>query len=620
LQFIYVLFVKLYDEYFNSKIYFYILDSEYQEINEKLSNKNFEKRITNLFNELKNSADFNTIFNDSDKISLEPHLLAEIVYRLQFQKIRGSDKTGEAFQLFVSPYYRGENDQCLTPESVIKMMLEIMSPSIKDTVLDPACGTGRFLINAITQISPKLEKQKINMKNWASSHIFGIDVDPMLIKISKIYMVLVGDGHTNISNEDSISKPVSEYIVSNKSISIVVTNPPFGSKEKIKRSDILEQYKLGHEWDTNLDLTDVTRKQGQTQGVLMLERCHQFLKDGGKISIVLPEGIFSNIHDKYIRKWIVENFNVLGIISLPEVTFRVETIGVNVKTSVLIAEKKSNVKKHNVFFGIPKTIGYDQQNEKKDSNEVEEVSKYFFEKNDEIKGKFFRKKLTNQNLIENMAAHFHAHSVNLNHTISLGDECDIFVGSTPPKSNYLDKGEIKILKVRCLTNQIIDWSDNKRDYVTESWYDSKDPNGVDIKKYDIILASAAHVARYIGDEIDIVDEIPEKYSRVIASAKIFVIRVRNIDRLNPFELLLHLRTQKGYDQIQSKIRGQTAEIYSEDFKKFRIDKSLILSKNGKKIQEKYQNSLKKLKGGMIGMEDLDSLFKYFKHRNIQHDD
>lgn len=620
LQFVYVLFIKLYDEYFSDKPSFYVLVREYEEITKGEYCRSFDDRIRKLFIELKNSSDFKSIFDETDKINLEDKLLAEIVYRLQFLKIRGSDTKGEAFQLFISPYYRGENDQYLTPEAVIKMIVQIAKPSPKDVILDPACGTGRFLIQTLNYLRTSLEKRRIDIKGWASSHVFGIDVDPILVKISKIYMVLVGDGHTNIFHDNSLNKDVSTYHVSGESASLAITNPPFGSKEKIKDSSVLKYYDLGHKWNKRLEKTDDINNKGQTQGTLMLERCFHFLKKGGKVGIVLPEGVFSNLNDHYIRKWIVTNFRLLAIISLPEETFRVKTINATVKTSVLIAEKRKHVTEHTIFFGIPKTIGYDIYGNIKKSNEVAEVSRYFSDQ-EEIDGKYFRLTLTNKKLIDRMDASYYSFMPKKRGYLPLKKYCNIFIGKTPDKKNYQNKGKIKILKVRALTNKFIDWSDRRRDYVTRSWYDNQNNENIDLQKYDIVLASAAHVARYIGDEIDIIDSIPKHYKRVIASAKIFVIRLPDINKLNPYLLLLYLRTQEGYNQIQAIVRGQTAEIYPQDFEKIEFPKQLLdmTTSHGKQTQKMYEQAISHAREGDKLLHDIAQRYKLVKHANILHE-
>lgn len=617
-QFLYVLFIKLFDEYFNTAPNFYILNSEYEEIWKTGKCKSFETRFNKAFEELKNSSDFKNIFDDADILRLDPLLFAEITYRLQWLKIRGCDTKGEAFQTFLSPYYRGENDQYLTPEPVIQMILKIITPDLKSTVLDPACGTGRFLTHTIVQCADTVKKQEFSIKEWAQSHVFGIEIDPQLVKISKAYMVLIGDGHTNIIREDSLSEDVEDYFPENSSFSIVITNPPFGRRGR-RTGKTLESYDLGHEWDKNLQKTNALRK-GQTQGVLMLERCYQFLRKDGLIGIVLPDGIFSNLADNYIRKWIATHFNILAIVSLPEETFRVETIGVNVKTSVLIAKKQSGATKHEIFFAFPKTIGYNLQGEFIASNEVLEVPSYFDSKK-EVEGKYFRANLSNEQIIDRMDVPFYAYVPNKKETVPLEKLCDVFTGKTPTgKVAYLDKGNIKILKVRCLTNKMIDWSDKKRDYVTENWYKSKKIS-CDLNVGDLLLASAAHVGRYIGDEIDIVDEIPEKYSHAIASAKLIVVRARD-NEINPYVLLLYLRTEEGYRQIQSLIRGQTAEIYDQDLNKLRVPKTVVelSEKSGKEIKKETIEAINHLKKGEELLLEIQEKTKLKMHKNILQDE
>jgi type I restriction enzyme M protein len=469
-QFVYVLLIKLYDEIFNEDPKFYILSSEYEEIYKTGRCKSFEARFGKAFQELKNSPDYKNIFDESDVLRLEPPVFAEMTYRLQWLKVRSCDSNGEAFQTFLSPYYRGENDQYLTPESVIQMILRIIKPTIKSRVLDLACGTGRFLTHTIVYCQDAIQKQDLKVKEWAQSHVFGIETDLQLVKISKAYMVLIGDGHANIIKEDSLSKDVHDYAVGNSSFSIVVTNPPFGRKGR-RIGKLLEYYDLGHIWDESLQKTDNIRQIGQNQGILMLERSYQFLNDGGLIGIVLPDGVFSNLDDKYIRKWIATHFRILAVVSLPEETFRVESIGVNVKTSVLIAQKQSGLIEHEIFFAFPKTIGYNLQGEYLPSNEVLEVPKYYASK-DEVEGKYFRITLTNEQIIDRVDVPYYSYRRNLEDTVPLKSICeDIFTGKTPTgKIAYLDNGKIKILKVRCLTNKMIDWSDKKRErYHQKVW-------------------------------------------------------------------------------------------------------------------------------------------------------
>jgi uncharacterized LabA/DUF88 family protein len=136
---------------------------------------------------------------------------------------------------------------------------------------------------------------------------------------------------------------------------------------------------------------------------------------------------------------------------------------------------------------------------------------------------------------------------------------------------------------------------------------------------DILLASAAHVAKYIGDEIDIIDEIPKTYSHVIASAKLIVIRADS-NEINPYVLLLYLRTEDGYRQIQSLIRGQTAEIYDVDLRELRVPKQVIelSKKSGSEIQTATQDAIHSFRHGEELLVRLQGTTKLKTHSNILH--
>lgn len=619
LQFLYLLFIKLYDESFNDNLKFYVLQSELEEIIKIWKSKTFHDRVIWLFNELKNSPEFREIFWVNDNIILEDSLIGEIVYRLQFLKIWWTDTKWEAFQLFISPYYRWENDQFLTPESVIKMILWMLDIDIKHTVIDPACWTWRFLTHTIQHILPRLNEKWISLKEWAAGHIYWIDIDPMLVKISKIYMVLIWDWHTNIIHDNSLSKDISEYSINNKSFDYVITNPPFWVSEKIKDKNILQKYEMWYIWNKDdYTISSTINTKWQWQWILMLERSFQLLKNLWHIAIVLPDWILSNFWDRYIRKWILNNFIIKAVITLPEETFRVKTINASVKTSVLILQKTENkVQNHEIFFACPKSIWYNFQWEDINSNEVLLVSDWYKKWNMENSIKL---NLSNSELLDRMDASYY---YNITHIewLELSNfilENWIFTGKTPNKENYLDKWNIKILKVRCLTNKMVDWSDKKRDYVTADWFNKRgDIWTLEVCKDDIIFASAAHVWKYIWDEIDIIDFIPKHYSSVIASAKVNVIRVDRT-KINPYVLLLYLRSQEWYNQIQSLIRGQTAEIYPQDILRIKIPFHILqISKNQwLDIENKIKNNIYQIRKNDEDLIKIEEELSLEKHKNI----
>ncbi|MHA1195573.1 MAG: HsdM family class I SAM-dependent methyltransferase, partial [Promethearchaeota archaeon] len=187
-----------------------------------------------------------------------------------------------------------------------------------------------------------------------------------LSKVSKAYMSLVGKGKENIFCENSLdlpqnwSKETLDKIKLNE-FDILFTNPPFGSKIKIKEKKILEQYELGHRWtktNKGMEKTSILLKS-QTPQILFIERCLQLLKDGGRMAIVLPEGLLGNPSHEYIRSFIIKNSKILAVIDAPKETFLPNT---QTKTCILFLQKgKTHKNDYEIFMAIAEKCGHDSR-------------------------------------------------------------------------------------------------------------------------------------------------------------------------------------------------------------------------------------------------------------------
>jgi type I restriction enzyme M protein len=344
-----ILFCKIYDELHNS-------ESPKLKIQSNEKESNILNRIKNLFEEVKR--EFPDVFEQQEKLYLDNKSILYVVQNLQDYSLLKTkrDVIGEAFQAFWGPGLRGEKGQFFTPKNVVKMCVEILDPKPGEKIIDPACGSGGFLVESLLH----LDKEK------SFNNIYGIDKEIDLAKICKAYMSIVGDGHSNIFCVDSLD--VSSWSMKIKGkikdgdFDIVLTNPPFGAKISIEDKNILKNYMLGHKWNKKKDgkweKTNAISKQ--VPQILFIERCLQLLKPKGRMAIVLPDGIFGNPSDRYILEYILQQAKILAVISLSPETFLPST---HTKTSVLFLEKKepkTTTENYEIFMAIANNVGHDK--------------------------------------------------------------------------------------------------------------------------------------------------------------------------------------------------------------------------------------------------------------------
>lgn len=175
----------------------------------------------------------------------------------------------------------------------------------------------------------------------------------------------------------------------------------------------------------------------------------------------------------------------------------------------------------------------------------------------------------------------------------LADLAEIKIGKTPAFDDYLPSGDRRIMKFRAITGRGIDWENEERGFVKEEFFQKNKQNK--LEKNDIVLGSAAHQAHYIGKYLDIVDELPKEFADGILTVA-EVMTIRTSEMLNPFVLLLFLRSGVGYELIQRQIKGQTSHLYPKDVAGIGIPEAIIkISKSeaGRQIESKIRSSLEK---------------------------
>ena len=404
-----IIFCKIHDERSSNEVEFYATSKERHGLNGRLKAK---KRLDSLFNDVK--AEYPTIFHENEAIELNPAVLAYTVSQLQMYSLLESDVDvkGRAYEEIVGSNLRGDRGEFFTPRNICQMTVTMLDPGERQLILDPACGTGGFLITAMNYMIEKIRTAEISkwgdveraetairqrVQRLAQNCIVGMDLNPNLVKASKMNMVMNNDGAGGLFQANSLKASATwdddlraRQIIGE--VDLLFTNPPFGSKIPIDEPSILEAYDLGHIWSYNAGtdkwtMTETVQKS-QPPEILFIERCVRFLKLGtGRCAIVLPDGILGSPGLGYVREWILRNTRVLASIDLHPDTFQPH---VSVQTSVLVLERKTeeevaietaadHLNDYEVFMAVANHIGHDKRGnityvrDRKGNEIVEEV-------------------------------------------------------------------------------------------------------------------------------------------------------------------------------------------------------------------------------------------------------
>ena len=339
----------------------------------------------------------------TDQIRVEDGPLARVVEHLESISLSRTDldTKGVAFEEFMSGFFKGDFGQYFTPREPIAFAVELLNPKHTDLTLDPACGSGGFLLYALDHVRREADRLFPRHKTSVTQHtkhfnywhdfaekkLFGLEINDELARVAKMNMIIHDDGHTNIVGNDALDF-MDRLTAKNAGLApdtfdLVLTNPPFGAvvKRADKPENYIEQYELRRYLSKNAHGTygdpaevsedDATGKRGAKSlkerasiktEILFLERLHTFLKPGtGRAAVVLPDGILTNSSLQGVRDWLLLHFQVLGVVSLPQFAFAHYDAGV--KTSIVFLRKlrpgETVGAKEPLFMALAENIGYD---------------------------------------------------------------------------------------------------------------------------------------------------------------------------------------------------------------------------------------------------------------------
>ncbi len=264
------------------------------------------------------------------ELILDDHTIQQAVYELSPLKLMdmGADAVSSAFQVFRRANLKAGEGQYFTPRRVIDSAVRIMDITRQDKIIDPACGTGGFLIEAYRSVASRGtgSMSQANARTFAHKQIWGVDKDAINVKLARAILVILGDGSANIHVGDSLRAhrwrddyPQLEQPLKDSSYTVVITNPPFGQRLKVSPTDAKRN---------EYTIANAAAGGGQNQyasleiGLIFLERSFRLLRKGGRLGIVLPETYFFSPTYSWLPSWLEGRLALRGILNIPMEAFQ----------------------------------------------------------------------------------------------------------------------------------------------------------------------------------------------------------------------------------------------------------------------------------------------------------
>jgi type I restriction enzyme M protein len=266
---------------------------------------------------------------------------------------------------------------------VVKMCVTMMNPKRHERILDPACGPGGFLIHSLHWVAER-EHDPLDPRrkaDYSTDRLFATDYDARLVRVARALMLIAGGGRTNVYRVNSLDRREwtgrSDGLMSavaDESFDVVLTNPPFAGT--IRAPEVLGDYDLAYQGDPATH----KRSNAMTRDVLFIERCIRFLKPGGRMAIVLPQGNLNNVRAEYLRSWLRAHARILAVVGLSENTFKRFT---NTKTSVLFLRKwRSTAERtddYDIFMAVNRKPAKDSSGNKLVDHDLDDIAGAFVE-------------------------------------------------------------------------------------------------------------------------------------------------------------------------------------------------------------------------------------------------
>ena len=463
------------------------------------------------------------------------------------------DVRSTALWTFLTPELRKSLGVFTTPEAVVRSMVEIISPTPTDLVLDPACGTGTFLMEALRFIATQGHREK----RYA---VYGVDKNPKMLVLAGLNLGGRSGAEFHRTCADSLrdfdgttSAPLG---LRYNTVDVILTNPPFGVS-------VTQDTGIPDLFDTgNLNLRKDQRKVPSE--ILFVELCLRLLKPGGRLGIILPRSVMTNERVARQRQVIDQLGRLTDLIDLPPETFA--STGTQTTTVAAFFTKHpacGRKKAIDVRVCRVTNVGFDSTGRPRKGSELPQLAV----------------RLRNPDGVDDPSLNVHS-GVRPTETLQRaagflfrrnglrsGKALGEFIaqantGQTPSRAAYTAQGMF-ILKVGNLTGRGLDWTPRDRNFVSlaESARRVRNPR-LELREGDIVLTSSAHAAQYIAKKVDVVASIPDTLEGLTFVGEL--IRIRAVEGIDPYLLLAAIRHPQVREDLQASVRGQTAHLNPAD--------------------------------------------------------
>ena len=463
------------------------------------------------------------------------------------------DVRSTALWTFLTPELRKSLGVFTTPESVVSMMIEIVSPKPSDVVLDPACGTGTFLVETL-RFLPKRPAPTDPLA------VYGVDKNPRMLLLAGLNLGGKSGATFHGACADSLrafnDPKTTPLDLRHNMVDVILTNPPFGVS-------VAQDSGIPDLFDTG-DLNLRNDRKGVPSEILFVELCLRLLKPEGRLAIILPRSVITNERIDHQRRAIDQLGRLTEIIDLPAETFT--STGTQTTTVAAFFCKhplKPQSKPVSVRVCHVTNVGFDTTGRPRNGSQLPMLSERVLDP-DRVGGPSCTSH-SNVHPKETLqrAAGFLFRRNGHRSGKPLGDFISVAnTGQTPRRTAYTDDGMF-ILKVGNLTGRGINWKPRDRNFVSsaESIKRAGKPR-LTLREGDILLTSSAHAARYIAKKVDIIADLPEEFDGVTFVGEL--IRIRAAEGIDPYVLLAAIRHPQIRDDLQACVRGQTAHLNPSD--------------------------------------------------------